>query len=53
MDTHVDQLWMGNTGEVYIGNPEEEDVSYYAQITKVLPSGFLSTLTHAHAVAFG
>ena len=36
MDTHVDQLWMGNTGEVYIGNPEEEDVSYYAQLTKVL-----------------
>lgn len=36
MDTHLDQLWMGTTGEVYFGNPGEEDVSYYAQITTVL-----------------
>ena len=36
MDVHVEQLWMGKTGNVYIGSPEEEDVSYYAQITKVL-----------------
>ena len=36
MDTHLNQLWMGKTGEVYIGNPSEEDVSYYAQITTVL-----------------
>ena len=36
MDTHLNQLWMGKTGEVYIGNPSEEDVSYYAKITTVL-----------------
>jgi len=36
MDTHLNQFWMGKMGEVYIGNPSEEDVSYYAQITTVL-----------------
>jgi acetoacetate decarboxylase len=36
MDSHVDQLWMGNTGKVYFGNPEEVDVSFYAQLTRVL-----------------
>jgi acetoacetate decarboxylase len=36
MDTHLDQLWFGKKGEVYFGDPGEEDVSYYAQVIRVL-----------------
>jgi hypothetical protein len=36
MDSHIDQLWMGNEGELYFGNPTEEDVSYYARVIKTL-----------------
>jgi len=36
MDSRVEQLWMGDMGEVYLGNPLEEDVSYYAKLVAVL-----------------
>jgi acetoacetate decarboxylase len=36
MDTIAEQLWFGDTGKVYLGNPLEEDVSYYANLVAVL-----------------
>jgi acetoacetate decarboxylase len=38
MDSHVDQLWMGNSGEVYFAEPGVQDVSYYAQVLTKLAS---------------
>jgi acetoacetate decarboxylase len=38
MDSHIDQLWMGKEGEIYLGNPGEEEVSYYAWMKKIVES---------------
>ena len=37
-DTNIEQLWLGNGGEVYLGNPTEKDIAHFKPLMDVLKS---------------
>jgi acetoacetate decarboxylase len=37
-DTDIDQLWLGKSGELYFGNPTEQDIGYFRPIVDALKS---------------
>ena len=47
METQLDQLWMGKSGQVYFGDPAEEDVSYYSTLVQVVAGLPVKQVTQA------
>ena len=49
-DSHIDDLWMGKSGELYFGNPTQKDISYYHPMIgalKTLPVRSVKMATHS------
>jgi acetoacetate decarboxylase len=37
-DSKIEELWLGESGEMYFGNPGEEDISFFARVVDALKS---------------
>lgn len=37
-DVEIEELWLGNSGEIYFGDPGEEDISFFSRVVDALKS---------------